>query len=257
MQQEHNEPQSPTGLPAPRHDGWSGERMAAFLEVLADTGIVSEACRAAGMHRSGAYALRHRNRIFDAAWSAAETLARSQVADGLLERSITGTVEHYYRDGVLVGERRHYESWLGLAALKRLDKQAADARAAESLSARIADGWQETLEALRSSGTEAVPKLLEPEVDKIDRPPPPGCDPSDNVWQNDDGAWMTTFPPPPGFDGHESGSPDGPDHYERACTAEEIAILEADAARACAAERAASEALRDEWFALLKQASTE
>src|SRR5205085_8790908 len=90
-----------------------------FLEVLADTGIATDAVRAAGMERSGAYALRNRDPVFAAAWRAAQIKARPQVADGLLERSITGTVEHYYRDGVLVGERRHYESWLGLAVLKR------------------------------------------------------------------------------------------------------------------------------------------
>ena len=174
--------QSPT-LMGCRRDGWTGERMATFLETLADTGIISEACRAAGMHRSGAYALRHRNRVFDAAWTAAEALARPQVADGLLERSITGTVKHYYRDGVLVGERRHYESWLGFAVLKRLDRQAEQDRADQNLSARIAGGWAETLDALREGGTEAVPKALEPEVDKVDIPPPPGCDPR---WRVDD-----------------------------------------------------------------------
>lgn len=172
--------------------------MATFLEVLADTGIVSEACRAVGMSREGAYPLRNRDPVFAAAWRAAQAKARPVVADGLLERSITGTVEHYYRDGVLVGERRHYESWLGLAMLKRLDQQAeADCRAQSVLgtgkhdrraqsvrgtgehddagdawSARIAGAWPETLDALRSGGTAAVASALEPEVDEVDIPPP-------------------------------------------------------------------------------------
>src|SRR3954469_19838305 len=30
-----------------RHDGWTGERMATFLRVLAETGLVTEACRSA------------------------------------------------------------------------------------------------------------------------------------------------------------------------------------------------------------------
>ena len=50
-----------------------------------------EACRVAGMHRSGVYALRTRDPVFAAAWTAAQTLARPVVADGLLER-------FYYRD---------------------------------------------------------------------------------------------------------------------------------------------------------------
>ena len=46
--------------------------MAAFLEVLADTGIVSDAARAAGMHRDSAYALRNRDPVIAAAWRAAQ-----------------------------------------------------------------------------------------------------------------------------------------------------------------------------------------
>jgi hypothetical protein len=114
MEYSNNSPEPTPNLPArtPRHDGWTPDRMAAFLEVLADTGIVSDAARAAGMHRDSAYALRNRDPVIAAAWRAAQAQARPQVADGLLERSITGTVEHYYRDGELVGERRHYESWM-------------------------------------------------------------------------------------------------------------------------------------------------
>lgn len=231
--------------------------MATFLEVLADTGIVSEACRAVGMSREGVYPLRSRDPMFAAAWRAAQAKARPVVADGLLERSITGTVEHYYRDGVLVGERRHYESWLGLAMLKRLDKQVDEDRAGEALSARIGTAWQETLDALRGGGTAAVPAVLEPEVDEVDIPPPPGCDPSENVWKNDAGVWMTTFPPPLGFDDHESGPWDGFEYYERACTPEEAELIEADRAAAEAEELAEltvhGEAERDAYFASLKE----
>src|SRR5439155_13645842 len=131
-----------------------GERIARFLHVLADTGIVTEACRAAGMSRDSAYALRNRDPVFAAGMCAAQAKARPLVADGILERSITGTVEHYYRDGVLVGERRHYESWLALAVLKRLDKQADEDRAEGALAACLGDRWQATLEAVRTGGTE-------------------------------------------------------------------------------------------------------
>src|SRR3954451_17410910 len=189
MEQDKYSPEPTPNLPArtPRHDGWTRDRMAAFLEGLADTGIVSDAARAAGMHRDSAYALRNRDPIIAAAWRAAQAQARPQVADGLLERSITGTVEHYYRDGVLVGERRHYESWLGLAILKRLDKQAEEDRAEGALAARLAGDWQATLDALRAGGTPAVPERLEPKTDEADTPPSlPGCDRSDSCWRSGD-----------------------------------------------------------------------
>jgi len=265
----------PAAFPLPpdaaRHDGWTGERMATFLEVLADTGIVSEAARIAGMSREAAYALRGRDPVFGAAWAAAQARARPVVGDGLLERSITGTVEHYYRDGVLVGERRHYESWLALAVLKRLDRQAEQDRADGALSARIADDWQAALAALREGGSGAVAALLEPEADKADTPPsPPGCDLSESVWRagsEEDpapnrergvpaGSWVTTFPPPPGFAGYETGRWDGYAWYERSCTSEEIELIEAHQRAAEAAELAEltadAEAERDSYFAKLR-----
>jgi hypothetical protein len=247
---------APDHAPATRHDGWTGERIATFLRILADTGLVTEAARIAGMHRDSAYELRNRDPLVAAAWRAAQARSRPQVADGLLERSITGTVEHYYRDGVLVGERRHYESWLGLAVLKRLDKQAEEDRAEAGLAARIAGDWQAILDALHEGGTEAANALLDPEPDKPDTPPsPPGCDPWDSVWQRDDGAWMTSFVPPPGFDGYESRAWDGFNACERDCTAEEAELLDTHQAAAIAEEQAelaaAAEAERDGFFAML------
>ena len=252
-------PSTPVPVPSVRHDGWTPDRIATFLETLADTGLVVEGYVAAGMSKQAAYDLRNRDPIVAAAWRAAQAKARPQVADGLLERSITGTVEHYYRDGVLVGERRHYESWLGLAVLKRLDKQAEEDCADGTLPALMAAEWQATLDALRSGGTAAVPALFAPELDELDQPPsPPGDDPSEDCWRDDDGVWMTVFPPPAGFDGHENCPWDGFTHYERACTAEEAALLDADEAAAEADERAdltaAAEAHRDLWFASLREA---
>ena len=64
---------------------------------------------------------------------------------------------------------------------------------------------------------------------------------------------MTDFPPPEGFAGYENTEWGNPGTaYERECTKEEVAILEADAAAALAAERTEEEALRDTWFETLK-----
>lgn len=232
-----------------RHDGWTGERMAAFLETLADTGLITEACRSAGMSRASAYELRNRDPVFAAALAAAQSRARPAVSDGLLERSITGTVEHYYRDGVLVGERRHYESWLGLAVLRRLDKQAEQDRADKALSSRIDKHWAEAMGALRGGGT----AVLRREVDKVDIPPGCSADLSENCWQNDDGVWMTCFPPPPGFAGAENRAWDGLNYYERECSEEEIAALEGAIGAEDSASRAEEDARRDSYFAMLRK----
>ena len=62
---------------------------------------------------------------------------------------------------------------------------------------------------------------------------------------------MTSFPPPPGFDGYRIG--EWSDHnYKRACTEEEAAILEADEATSIADELTDEETLRDAWFKLLR-----
>lgn len=233
-----------------RHDGWTGERMAAFLETLADTGLVTEACRAAGMSRESARQLRNRDPVFAAAFAAALSRARAVVADGLLERSITGTVEHYYRDGELVGERRHYESWLGLAVLRRLDKQAEQDRTDAALSDRVERHWSTAMDALRAGGGTGQ---LQAEVVKVDTPPPPTDDLSDSIWQNDDGVWMTWLAPPPGFDGHQNIEWDGLHYYERACTDEEVAVIEAASHAENHVDRAEADADRDAWFEELRR----
>ena len=113
MEQTH-EPQPPTTLPSIRHDGWTGEKIAIFCETLAETAVVAEACEAAGMGISGAYAARRRNPVFAAAWDAALSIARERLADTLLARSMEGNVEQIYREGVMVGENHFLDNRLGL-----------------------------------------------------------------------------------------------------------------------------------------------
>ena len=83
-----------------------------------------------------------------------------------------------------------------------------------------------------------------------------GLDLSHRCWKDGiDDIWMTDFPPPEGFTGYESRRYDdiGDDErYVRACTEEEVAILEADATADRDAERAEDEVMRDAWFAYLR-----
>src|SRR5207249_12030793 len=80
----------------------------------------------------------------------------------------------------------------------------------------------------------------------------PGLEPDDQVWKNNEGVWMTVFPPAPGFDGYESCKWDGLTWYERECSAEEAALLDAHQTAAQAEEEADltafAEAERDKWF---------
>jgi len=111
-----------------REDGWTSERIATFLNTLAQWGIVSDAAEAAGMTRQAAYALRNsaKGRGFQLAWRAALLLARRRIADDLMSRAVNGQVDQIYRDGELWRERRRYDNRLGLALLSRLDRLAAD-----------------------------------------------------------------------------------------------------------------------------------
>ena len=66
---------------------------------------------------------------------------------------------------------------------------------------------------------------------------------------------MTSFPPPPGFDGYEKRRYGGWG-YERECTAEEAELLDAAEGAADAEELAEAEALRDAWFGMLRSELT-
>jgi hypothetical protein len=263
----------------PRHDGWNGENMAIFCETLAETAVVAEACEAANKHISGAYALRRRNPYFAAAWDAALTIARERLADTLLARSMEGNIEQIWRDGEVVGERHLLDNRLGLAILRRLDRLAETGLSLHSNLSQpqppaIAPrskpfDWELALNALRAGDEASICKALalfkgnevEEIEDPLNRPPSPDDDPqeldlSHRFWSgHHDGkeTWFTDFPPPAGFTGYEScewGDPD--ETYERECTPEEIALLDADVARARDAERAEEEMLRDTWLELLR-----
>ncbi len=269
----------PPAFPATRHDGWTGERIATFCEALAETAVVAEACDAAGMGLSGAYAARRRNPIFAAAWEAALTIARERLADTLLARAMEGNIEQIWRGGEIVGERHVLDNRLGLAILRRLDRlaeggvcvSARDLPFSPSLRKPAprsgSFNWEHAVDALRTGDDEGVARALalveNDEVDEVETlrgggDDEPFLDQSARCWRDpiDLDVWMTDFPPPDNFTGYENRPYDEEDDdaevYERACTAEEAAILDADIAAQRAAERAEDEEVRDEWFGLLR-----
>jgi hypothetical protein len=273
---------------AERHDGWTGQRMAMFCALLAETGIVSDACLAVDMSRTTAYQARRRNPLFAAAWQEALGLARNRLADELLERSLTGCVEKYYRHGELVGEKRVVDNKLGMAILRRLDRLSETGCALHSnLPATVraersrgtpahAPDWDLMLSALRSGDeammAEAMIEVRSVEGDeacRADTPPhrPDPEAPFDDEeegdeepercwWDEDEECWMTDFPPPPDSSGHQQGRW-GKEDYRRECTSEESAALAAALDAALADERQADEAHRDAWFRTLRSGATE
>lgn len=236
MNIESSEPISP--IPAIRHDGWTGEAMAKFLETLAATGIVIDACDAASKSSTAAYALRRRDPLFAKAWELALGNARDRLADTLLARSIEGNVEQIIKDGVIVAEKHFIDNRLGLAVLKRLDKRTDEARSHRPPSPRRTSAepdWDLALTALRSGNADDIAAaLVMIEGDKVDKVDTPESEDSDcqgdsfdhpRIWR-DFGTeeWRTNYPPPPGFSGFEQDDWEG-ETYCRALSKEEHAAL--------------------------------
>ena len=111
---------------APRADGWTFERQATFLMALAETGLVSSACKIAEMSPASAYALRReaRGAAFHLGWQAAHLLARDRLEDILLEAAISG-VETITTRVEKTTIRQVLNGNLSMAVLNRLDRRAA------------------------------------------------------------------------------------------------------------------------------------
>ena len=105
-----------------RHDGWTPARQAAFIDVLAGSGCVAEACRHVGKSPRSAYKLRERPgaESFAAAWDAALVEGAQCIADAALGRAIHGVARPVYYRGRQVGERIHFNERLAMYLLTRI-----------------------------------------------------------------------------------------------------------------------------------------
>ena len=227
------------------------------------------------MSRSSAYALAARDRVFAAGWDAAAHFARMPLADDTYEKGMDGITETVTRSDGVVVTRHRYDARLSMAVLNRLDRRCDRAEERGSVHLAAVRNWDQYLRLVGNGEDRAAEALLDTPVlsgvegaldcptcplperaNPIPVPSPSWEDPSENVWKTDDGVWMTTFPPPPGFDGYENREWDGFAYYERACTADEAELLDAHHAAALADEEAEAtafaEAERDSWFAKLR-----
>ena len=104
----------------PRHDGWSADKQIAFIEALAATKCVDEACRRVGMSDTSAYQLRNRacGAAFRKAWDIALDCQLDRVEQAAVERSLNGVARPIFHKGEQVGEWRHYDERLTMFLLR-------------------------------------------------------------------------------------------------------------------------------------------
>jgi hypothetical protein len=155
---------------APREDGWTFERQATFLMALAETGLVSAACKIAEMSPTSAYALRReaRGMAFHLGWQAAHLLARDRLEDILLEAAISG-VESVTTRVEKTTHRRVLSGNLSMAVLNRLDARAAalDDRAM-SVARAIGAAFEEFIAVvLAGGGADAIAAFLAEHPDPL------------------------------------------------------------------------------------------
>lgn len=106
-----------------RHDGWTPERQVEFIEALAESGCVDEACGRVGMSASSAYALRRRldAASFRQAWDIALDYAIRRLSDAVFARALHGVARPVFFQGEQVGERRYYDERLAMFLLRYRD----------------------------------------------------------------------------------------------------------------------------------------
>lgn len=120
-------PQIPDFTPAPsrkRIAGWTAERQRKFIEQVALTGNIGDACALVGLSSTSFYNLCSKPGAdsFVKACDAARVLsAASRGAAIAWDRAINGRVERFYKDGELVMERRVPSDYLLTWLLARLD----------------------------------------------------------------------------------------------------------------------------------------
>ena len=118
----------------PRHDGFTPERQAAFLDALAASGSISAAAQAVGLSRTAIYNLRNREdeagAAFRAAWDARLRQAVAVLSETAFDRAINGVEEPVFHKGEQVGTRIRHNDRLLMFLLKSLDPETYAARPA-------------------------------------------------------------------------------------------------------------------------------
>ncbi|HEX8513112.1 MAG TPA: hypothetical protein VF688_08390 [Allosphingosinicella sp.] len=215
-----------------RTDGLTPEKQRAYVEALADCGIVREAASRIGVSEQCINRVRRRTdaRSFDGACEAAHMIGARRLRSIAIERAIEGTLKGHYYHGERVGEERVHDNRLLIYLLGKTEHLLEPTEEVRA----ICGNWEPCMDALEQ-GRPIAEVAEEPSADEFSQ---------EEVWQTDEGEWRTSFPPPEGFDGFEEGEWDGVSWYCRALTARELAAIEAERS----AERSRACARRDRFF---------
>ena len=103
-----------------RRDGWTPERQRLFITVLAETGLVAAAAKAAGMGVTSAYNLRKRPgaESFVTAWDMVQDAARERALAFIVDQFENGVTRPRLYRGKFVGTQHKYETRIALAVLR-------------------------------------------------------------------------------------------------------------------------------------------
>lgn len=106
-----------------RHDGWTPERQLLFLARLAETGCVTDACRAAGLSTTSARRAKKRMPDFAARWDMALSQPRPILEQAAFDRAVHGYEVAVHRGGKVVATHRKYADGLLKYLLERDDRR--------------------------------------------------------------------------------------------------------------------------------------
>lgn len=96
----------------------TAEKETAFLEALADTCNVREACRAADIARNSAYLWRNDDAEFARKWATALQIGAEALEDEAVRRAKDGVDEPVFHKGAVCGLVRKYSDTLLIFLLK-------------------------------------------------------------------------------------------------------------------------------------------
>jgi len=103
-----------------RYDGWTADKQIRFIEALAASKCVDQACRVVGMSDTSAYTLRNRpcGAAFARAWDLALDCQMPDLEQSAIDRARYGVTRPIFYKGEQVGEYRHFDERLTMFLLR-------------------------------------------------------------------------------------------------------------------------------------------